>query len=398
MRTKPGAFARRMAQASVAAAVVVGGVVVVQNPAYAVAPTITSVVVAGTTLDRVVTAGMTVKITGSGFSGMVDNNAAPACSVNPVALSRCSQVRFNGTGATTAAGFTLAANYVVVSDTTIYAAVPAVAAIAPTAGAPAAGTGSMRVVVVNTMPGGTSSLSSAPGSSTGQEVLYRHQLSAALQSASVAANPLGGGTVNVDVGNVATLTSGTGGTLAQEKITARFTSVISGSASVVSTAVNFVDSDTVSVTVPGGMPDGGYVDLMLVHDGILGSTTDSNSLKYSAVITSIKTCTAFTPPVTTPLPTCTGAANSTANPVHVQLTGRGFINAVSFTFDGNDGDIGEDCSISSDVTVYCKLTVNSAPSIPVVTVMFTPGDADVGGPRTAPIQSQVGTGAVFSFS
>jgi hypothetical protein len=49
--------------------------------------------------------------------------------------------------------------------------------------------------------------------------------------------------------------------------------------------------------------------------------------------------------------------------------------------------------------VYCKLTVTQAPTVPVV-VTFTPGDADgVGvGPRTAPVQSQVGTGAVFSFS
>jgi hypothetical protein len=378
--------------------VVAGGVLVEQSPAYAAVPTISSVVVAGTTTDRVVTAGMTVKITGTGFTGMVDNNADPACSVTPVAASRCSQVRFNGIGATTATGFTLATAYVVVSDTTIYAAVPNVAAIAPATTAPAAGTGSMRVVVVNTMPGGTSSLSSAPGSTAGQEVLYRHRLGATLPSASVAANPLGGGALNVDVSNVAPLTSGTGGTLAQEKITARFTSVISGSPSVVATTVSYVDADTVAVTVPGGMPDGDYVSVMLVHDGIPGTPTDDDSLKYSAVITSTKTCSAFAPPVTTPLPTCTGPANSAANPAYVQLTGRGFIGATNFIFDGNDGTIGEDCAVYSDVTVYCKLTVTAVPSIPVVTVTFTPGDADGAGPRTAPVQSQVGTGAVFGFS
>jgi hypothetical protein len=376
----------------------VTGVVVVQSPAYAVVPAITSVVVAATTADRVVTAGTTVKITGTGFTGMVGSHANPACSVAPVASSGCSQVRFNGIGATTATGFTVATGYVVVSDTVIYAAVPEVTAVAPATSAPAAGTGSMRVVVVNTMPGGTSSLSSAPGTLPGTEVFYRHRLGATLQSASVAANPLGGGTINVDVTNVAPLTSGAFGTLVQEKITALFTSVISGSPSVLASTVSFVDTDTVSVTVPGGMPDGAHVDVMLVHDGIRGSLTDNNSLKYSAVITSMKTCTAFTPPVTTPVPTCTGPANSAANPVYLQLTGRGLINAGGFTFDGADGNIGEDCSVYSDVTVYCVLTVTLAPTIPFVTVTFTPGDADGGGSRTAPIQSHVGTGAAFSFS
>src|SRR5688572_28710357 len=205
MRTQPRACARRITRILVTSVAVAGAVVVVQSPANAAVPTINSVVVAGTTLDRVVTAGTTVKITGTGFTGMVDNNAKSACSVNPVANSKCSQVRFNGIGATTATGFTLAAAYVVVSDTTIYAAVPNVTAIAPATSAPAAGTGSMRVVVVNTMPGGTSSLSSAPGNLSGQEVLYRHRLGATLPSASVAANPLGGGTLNVDVSNVAPL-------------------------------------------------------------------------------------------------------------------------------------------------------------------------------------------------
>jgi hypothetical protein len=325
---------------------------------------------------------------------MVDSQANPACSVAPVANSGCSQVRFSGIGATTATGFTLSTRYVVVSNTTIYAVVPTIAALAPATGAPVAGTGSVRVVVVNTSKTGTSSLSSVPGSQPGTEVLYRHPLTATLPSESVSANPLGGGTLAVDVGNVAPLTSGT---LTQEKITASFRSVISGSPTVLASSVSLVDTNTVNVTVPGGMPDGGYVEVMLVHDGIPG-TPDSDSLKYSAVITATKTCTAFTPPVTTSLPSCPGPANTTANPAYVQLTGRGFIGATNFIFDGNNGTVGEDCSVYSDVTVYCKLTVTAAPSVPVVTVTFTPGDADGDGPRTAPVQSQVGTGAVFSFS
>jgi hypothetical protein len=404
MRMRIRALARRPVAVALASGTAIvaatgGALVLLGTPAGAALPlpTISSVVV-GNTTNRVVTAGTTVKISGTGFSGMQDNAADPACSVAPVAGSRCSQVRFNGISATTSANFTLATRYVVVSDTTIYAVVPTVAAIAPTAGAPAAGSGSTRVVVVNTNPAGTSSLSSVPGSGTTNEVLYRHPLTATLVSSPVAANPLGGGTINVDVGNVAPLTSGTGGTLAQEKMTAMFTSAVSGSPTISTNAVSFVDTNTVSITVPGGMPDGGYVDVMLLHDGILGDG-DDDSLKYAAVITSIKTCsTTFTPPVTTPLPTCAGTANSAASTIHIMLTGRGFTEATGWDFDGADGNIGEDCAVYSDVTVYCELTVNQLPTLPVVTVEFAPGDADSGGPRTPPAQGQVGTGSVFSFS
>lgn len=401
MRVKLWPIARRVTVAAISTGTVASAMLLpLATPAAAVlpVPTVTSVFVVGSTTNRVVTAGMTVRISGTGFTGMKDNAADPACSVAPVAGSRCSQVRFNGIGATTAANFTLTSRYVVASDTVIYATVPTVAALAPASGAPAAGSGSMRVVVVNTNPAGTSSLSSVAGTTATTEVLYRHPLTAALVTSPLAANPLGGGTINVDVTNVAPLTGGTGGTLAQEKITANFTSVITDSPTVVSNSVNFVDADTVSVIVPGGMPDGGFVNVKLIHDGIDG-TGDSDSLKYAAVITSIKTCsTTFTPPVTTPIPTCAGTANSTDSTVYVMLSGRGFTEATAFLFDGNDGDIGEDCAVYSDVTVYCKLTVNTVPSIPVVTVTFTPGDADSTGPQTAPAQAQVGTGAVFSFS
>jgi len=80
MSTKPRTLARHAAQAFTATAMVAGGVVVVASPAQAVlsVPTIASVFVAGSTTNKVVTAGTTVLITGTGFTGMIDNSAVTA--------------------------------------------------------------------------------------------------------------------------------------------------------------------------------------------------------------------------------------------------------------------------------------------------------------------------------
>lgn len=396
MTTKPRSFSRPCTLALVVAAVVAAGAAVVAGPADAVLPVpkITSVFVAGSTTNRVVTNGTTVRITGTGLSGMVDNSADPACSATPVASSRCSQVRFNGLSANAdATGYTLASRYVVVSDTQIYATVPTIAALAPATGAPAAGTGSIRVVVVNTAIGAGSSLASDPGTTTATELLYRHPLGAALVNSSVAASPVGGGTIAVDVTNITALTSGG---IAAEKISAYFTSVVDGSPSVVATSVTFNDSDTVNVVVPPGTPAGDFVGVMLVHDGVLG-TADSDSLKYPALVTKVETCGSFVPPVTTVLPVCTGPANTGASPIHAKLTGKGLAGATNFEFGGSDGVTQESCSVMSDTLVYCRVVVGSVPSSPVVAVTFTPADLDGAGPATAPAYSAIGAGGIFGF-
>ena len=396
MRRKTGAAVRRAAQALMAGAMVAAGVIVCAGPAHALlpVPTISSVFATGASPTRVVTAGTTVLITGTGFAGMEDNNANPACSVTPVASSRCVQVRFNGVSANAnATGYTLATEYVVVSDTQIYVTVPEITAIAPAAGAPAAGTGSIRVVVVNTQPWATSSLASAPGSTISTELLYRERLGATVQNGPVSASPLGGATVVVDVTDVATLTIGT---IAAEKITAYFVSVINGSPSVKATSVTFNDGDSVNVVVPPGTPAGELVGIMLVHDGIMG-TADDDSLSYAAVISQVDTCEAFTPPITGTPPVCTGPANTSANPIYVRLTGKGLTGATGFSFDGADGATDEDCSVASDTVAYCSVTVNTIPSFPVVAVTFTPADLDGAGPATAPAVAAVGVGSIFGF-
>jgi hypothetical protein len=395
MRMKLKALARRTGRVLVVTAMIITGVVVLAPIAHAAVPTVTSVLVLGSTTNRVVTAGTNIVITGTGFAGMKDSAANPACSVTPVASSGCSQVRFNGLSANTnATGYTLGTDYVVVSDTKIHATVPTIAALAPATGAPTAGAGSIRVVVVNTVVGGGSSLISAAGTTAATELFYRHPLTATLQSASVTPSPLGGGTIAVDVGNIAPITTGN---FVYEKITARFTSTVSGSTNVLTSSVTFVDTDTVNVVVPAGTPTGDYVEVTLLHEGIAG-TGDSDSLKYPATITAIQTCTAFTPPVTTTLPSCTGAASSAASTFYTKLTGKGLTAATAFTFDGSGGTTTETCSVYSHTIAYCVVDVAAAPPALIAVVSFTPGDPDDVGPATAPTFAATGSSSVFVFS
>lgn len=387
MSTKPRALARRGAQALTAAVVVAGGVVVAASPAFAAVPAITTVFVAGSTTNKVVTAGTTVLITGTGFAGMTDNASDAACNAAvvafPAAGSGCSQVRFLGMSATATTGFTLATRYTVISDTQIYATVPTITpSDGAAAGAPAAGTGSVRVQVVNTMGTGTSSLISA---STTSEVFYRHPLTAVV-AGSVTINPLGGGTLTVGVTGVATLT---GTTFTQEKITGYLMSTATGSPSVLPTSVTFKDGTNVSVVLPPGSPAGNPIGIMLVHDGIPG-TADNDSLTYPAVITELKSCptdiSAFIALVALPLPVCTGPAaapGTDLSTADIKVTGKGFTGVTVWSFDGAGGDVTETCTVISDTLAYCHLEITEVPDPAVAAVSFVPVDPP--GASTAPV-------------
>ncbi|WP_436527523.1 hypothetical protein [Actinoplanes sp. HUAS TT8] len=381
---------RHGTRALVVAAVATCGTAALASPAYAAVPTITSVSVAGSATNKVVTAGSTVVITGTGFSGMVDNkDTAGSCSTTapavwPASPSSCSQVRFNGVGATTTAGFTLATRYSVINDTTIYATVPTVTPVDGTTGSPAAGTGSMKVQVVNTTANGTSSGISASAAS---EVFYRGPLTAAISPAAVNANPNGGGAITVGVSGVAALTATT---FPQEKITAYVSSVVSGQTSpqVSQATVAFKDATNVTVTVPPSGASGDYAGVMLVHDGITG-TADVDSLKYPAVITQINSCSAdissYISSPTTTFPTCTGSAtapSAAASTADYKITGKGLSGATAWSFDGAGGNVAETCVTISDTTAYCHIVVTAPPTSGVAPVTFTP--AAVGSTSSAP--------------
>ena len=374
MSTKPRALARRGAQALTMAAMVAGGVAVA-SPAHAVlpVPTITSVFVAGSTTNKVVTAGTTVVITGTGFTGMTDNAAVSGCSTNvpvayPTTNSGCSQVRFLGIGATNIANFTLSTRYTVLSDTQIIASVPAMATTDGATGGPVAGTGAVTVQVLNTTGTGTSSLLSASAASG---LIYRKPLTATIAATPVYASPVGGGALTVPVsGGIAALTSGANGTLAMEKITAYVYSVVASSPQVAPAAVNFLDATNVSVVLPPGSPAGDFVGIMLVHDGIPG-TADVNSLKYPAVITSLASCSttisAWIASPTATLPVCTGSPNVPAtggsgDDAWLKITGKGFAGSTVWNFEGADGDVDETCVVVSDTLAYCALDITTAPT------------------------------------
>jgi hypothetical protein len=388
MRIKPRGFARSAAHALTVAAVAAGGVVVFATPAFAAVPTITSVFVAGSTTNKVVTTGTTVLITGVGFSGMTDNAATAACTVTPVANSGCSQVRFYGIGtATSTEGYTVATRYNVISDTQIYATVPAIPVATGAAtplGAAAIGTGSVKVQVVNTMLSGSSSLMSASAAS---ELFYRHALTAAVVGGvgAVTANPLGGGTITVGVTPIPTITTTT---LPQEKITAYFTSIVAGSPMVIAAPVAFKDGVSVSVTLPPGSPAGDYVGITLVHDGIAG-VADVDSIKYPAVITKLESCTVDVTTVTA-LPAASACAGTATAPgtdgsdADIKITGKGLTGATDWDFNGTGGDVDPTCTVVSDTLAFCDLNITDVPSPAVAPVTFTPADPDLAGPATAP--------------
>ncbi|GAA0531400.1 hypothetical protein GCM10010172_10160 [Paractinoplanes ferrugineus] len=375
MSTKPGALKRRGVQALTVAAVVAGGLAVA-SPAYAAPPAITGVVVAGTT-SKVVGPGTTILITGTGFAGMTDNAAAAPCSIAPVAWpdasSGCSQVRFLGKDATATTGYTLATRYTVVSDTQIYAVVPTIpVGDGASLGNPLAGTGSVKVQVVNTMATG---IASGVSVSTASEVFYRGPITAAISATGINMNPVGGGVLTVPVTGVAALTSTT---FPLEKITGYFVNgVTANSPQVAPATVSFKDATNVNVTVPPGSPSGNLISLVLVHDGIVG-TADSDSLKYPAVITGVQSCSASlstwiaTP--TTTFPTCTGTANVSGATGDVKVTGKGFTGTASadWNFDGADGTVVPTCAIISDTTAYCHLAITTPPTNGVAAVTFTP--------------------------
>ena len=402
MKATPRAFVRRTAQVMTAAAVAAGGVFFIAAPAYAAVPTITSVLVQGSTTNKIVTAGTTVVITGTGFTGMVDNDARSACDVTPVAWpgtnSGCSQVRFVGNTGT----FTRATRYTVFSDTQIYATVPTgIPAVdtTSTVSAPVPGTGSMKVQVVNTMPGGTGSLGSVVGATS--EVFYRAPLDPTVTS--VPANPNGGGSLTVTVAGI-TLASGT---FVAEKITAYFynTYATSGDSPKVTSASVTFDSaaggagglSTVKVTVPAGSVSSEAIGLTLLHDGIPSATPDAAAITYPAVITKIESCavpadintfvTAYNSAPISPLPTCTGSASVAAtasSTAAIKITGKGFTGAGDWEVGGgandsnaaNDGDVTETCAVISDFLAYCYLAITTVPSGNVAVVDFVTDDAD----------------------
>jgi len=392
MSENPGALARRGARAIAVAAVVAGGVAVA-GPAHAALPlpTITSVYVAGTPANKVVSTGTTIEINGTGFTGMVDNSAESGCSVAAVAYpasgSSCSQVRFLGAGATASAGFTLATRYSVVSDTKIIAAVPSIAPGTGSAtGNPALGTGSVKVQVLNTSAAGTSSGLSA---STASELFYRAPL-VANYVGTVSGNPLGGGTLVVPVTGLPTAT--TAASFLNEKVTGYVYSVVANSPSVSSAAVTFNDPTDVNLTLPPGAPAGDFVGIMIVHDGIAG-TADVNALKYPAIITKVQSCSGAAATATDTwvtainasagtqsgtLPECTGGANvsgTAADVDYIKISGKGFTGATGWNVDGTAGATGgvtEVCGVASDTVAYCKLTVATAPAGGISAVSFTP--------------------------
>jgi hypothetical protein len=406
----PRAAARCGARALVVATVAAGGLAVMAAPAYAAPPTITSVFVAGSTTNKVVTAGTTVVITGTGFTGMVDNNTtvgtntsgmghscsgtAPATAW-PTSPSGCSQVRFLGVGATNIAGFTLATRYTVVSDTTIYATVPTITPLDGTTGSPAAGTGSIKVQVLNTTATAPQYGLSASATS---ELFYRGPITATV-SGSVTANPNGGGTIPVaiTVGDLPPMT--TSGLFTQEKITAYLVSAATDSPQVAATTVTWKDADEVNVTLPPGSPAGNNVSVMLVHDGVAGVAAAS-ALTYPAVITSINSCSTAAATVatyvaspTTSFPTCTGSANApTTGDIGFKVTGKGLTGATNWSFDGTSGNVTEVCAVISDTTAYCHIdnsgndatmamNAHTAPPSGFARVTFTPAAV---GTSTAP--------------
>ncbi|MEV6851729.1 hypothetical protein [Actinoplanes sp. NPDC051411] len=392
MSTKPRALAHRGAQALTAAAVVAGGLVLA-TPAHATLPlpTITSVSVAGSPANKVVSTGTSIEITGTGFTGMVDNAADSGCNTAavayPAAGSSCSQVRFLGALANATTGFTLATRYSVISDTKIIASVPSIApGSGALAGNPALGTGSVKVQVVNTSATGTSSGISASAAS---EVFYRAPL-VANYVGTVSANPAGGGNLVVPVTG---LPSGsTSASFLLEKVTGYVYSVVSGSPTIASTAVTWNDANSVNLTVPPGSPAGDFIGIMVVHDGIAG-TADVNALKYPAIITKVQSCsgtvaTAVDTWVTAinasagtqsgTLPDCTGGANvsgTAADVNYIKITGKGFTGGTGWNVDGTAGATGgvtEVCGVASDTVAYCKLTVATAPADGISAVSFAP--------------------------
>jgi hypothetical protein len=376
------------------AAVVAGGGAIAATPAHATlpVPTITSVYVAGSTTNKVVGTGSTIEITGTGFTGMVDNQAVAGCSVAatayPATGSGCSQVRFLGVGGAANAGFALATRYNVLSDTKIIASVPSITVGSGAAtGNPALGTGSVKVQVLNTTGTGTSSGISA---STASEVFYRAPLVAAY-SGTVAANPNGGGTLVVPVSGLPSST--TSASFLLEKVTGYVYNTVAGAPNVAATAVTFNDASNVNVTLPPGAPVGNLVGIMLVHDGILG-TADADSLSYAAVVSRIQVCqtTALATAADTwitatnagagaqsaTLPDCTGGSNVGLSATsYVKVTGKGFTGATAWTADNTTSAVGETCATASDTVAYCKLIVTGTPPTGgVAALAFTPADPD----------------------
>jgi hypothetical protein len=396
MTGKTGTPARRAARAVTAGAVIAAGVFAA-SPAHAVLPlpTITGVAVVGGGTSKVVTAGSTIQITGTGFGGMTDNAAVAGCTTTaaadyPAAGSGCSQVRFLGIGATGTANFTVATRYIVASDTTIYATVPTIAAADGATGGPVAGTGSVKVQVLNTMPTATASLQSNSATS---EVFYRKPLTATLAGATNA-NPVGGGTLPVTLaGGIATLTTTT---LPQEKLSAYVYSTSAGSPQVATGAVSFKDGTSVNVTLPPGSPQGDPVGVMVVHDGIAG-VPDATNLKYPAVINKLESCPSSVAVVNTlPLPVCTGGSTAPASgTADFKVTGKGFTGSTSWSFNGTGGTVTTGCTVMSDTLAYCHLVITTPPTSGVVSVTFVPLDPDSGGPLSAPVLVPTSGGIVI---
>lgn len=376
MKAKPRAFARSAAQVMTAAVVGAGSVFFVATAAQAAPPTVTSVVVSGTT-SKVVTAGTVVTITGVGYTGMTDNMSATGCPATPVTTTACSEVRFVGQTGT----YTNATRFTVLSDTTIQAVVPSGipnTVDTTTASAPVPGTGSMKVQVVNTMAGGTSSLGSLT-TGTASEVFYRAKLNAAMTPSAVTLNPIGGGTLVVDIASspIAALTSGSSGTFVAEKITAYLVSTVANSPRITATSVTFNDADSVNVIIPPGSVSSESVNVILVHDGIAGDPDGDTTVKYPAVITKIEGCSVDVSTVPSPLPTCSGTANlPTSGTANVKVTGKGFTGSSAWSFDGSDGTIVEDCETVADTMAFCNLTITTAPTSGVAAVTFTADDPD----------------------
>jgi hypothetical protein len=428
MSTKPRVFARRAAQVLAASAIAGGGVLVVASPASAA--TVTSVAVVGSS-GKIVSDGSTIAITGTGFTGMTDNadpgaGSPPACVATPAA--GCSTVRFIGMNAANTASSattpTLATRFTVVSDTLIYASVPALP-VYGVDGAPSVGYGVIGVSVQNgisvTVPA-TFNATTTGATGAGQ-LIYRHKLTAEIAPAGntvISASALGGGTLSV----AATTGSNTAvpfttASFTNEKVTALFT-MIDGpgasvqSARVVSTAVSLAaNGNTLSVGVPVGTPLGELVSLELIHDGI-GGTPDSDDLKYAAVINRIETCATPSPvwdhtsnvTFPSPVPNCTGpaATGTTANSTfYVEIQGKGFTGAGdTFDFSGSSSTFASDCNIISDALAYCTVTTGATiPSEGAVAVTFTPADPDADATGTSVYSAPaVGKtpGAIFLFT
>ena len=380
----------------------------------AAAATVTSVAVVNSS-SKIVSVGSTVAITGTGFTGMTDNAStgansnSGACVATPAA--GCSQVRFygiktDGSAFEAASGnFAVSTKYVVVSDTLIYAAVPALAASG--AGAPTAGYGIIGVAVLNgtslTAPAAFTSATTSPAGAG--QLVYRAPLTADVAGSSTVASSTGGGTITVGVTGM-TLASAS---FANERISATFSWIAAnatanstvGSPMVVATTVSYASASTVTVLVPPGTPSGELVAVELIHDTIRG-TPDTGNLEYAAVINRIRTCPTFTiGGLSTALPTCTGPASgpTAAGSIYTEIAGKGLTGAGStFDFDGADGNTASSCSVITDVLAYCIVTVTTAPTVPVAVVTFTPADPDGGGAAyTAPVVG-VTPGSVFLYT